>query len=208
MDDIPPASFGISQDDWNATPAAVRALVMLLLQRLQNLETRLNQTSRNSSKPPSSDPPSATPAPPKVPRGRNAGGQVGHVGTSREPPPPDQIDQTIDLYPSQCPDCATPLPSTLPDVAPVVTTYVWELPVVVPHVTAYVHHTVCCPTCQARIWVDQRPSGAPPGAFGPRATALATLLHARYRLSDREPADLLATVWQLPISIGSVVRCG
>lgn len=208
MNAIPPPPPGITDDDWNATPAAVRALVVLLLQRLQEVEVRLKQTSHNSSKPPSSDPPSAPPTPPKVPRGRKAGGQVGHPGVTREPPPPDQIDETIALYPSHCPDCATTLPRTLPDVAPVVTTYVWEIPVVVPHVTAYVHHTVSCPTCQARVWVDQRPSGAPPGTFGPRATALATLLHGRYRLSDRETADLLATVWQLPISTGSVVRCG
>jgi hypothetical protein len=33
------------------------------------------------------------------------------------------------------------------------------------------------------------------------------LLHGRYRLSDRETADLLATVWQLPISVGSIVAC-
>jgi len=208
MDDIPPAPLGITEDDWNATPASVRALVTLLLQRLQLLEARLNQTSRNSSKPPSSDPPSAPPAPPKVPRGRKAGGQVGHAGISREPPSPDQINETIELYPSHCPDCATSLPRTLPDVAPVVTTYLWEIPIVMPHVTAYVHHTVSCPSCQARVWVEERPHGAPPGAFGPRATALATLLHGRYRLSDRETADLLTTVWHLPISLGSVVGCG
>jgi hypothetical protein len=33
------------------------------------------------------------------------------------------------------------------------------------------------------------------------------LVACRYRLSDRETADLLATVWQLPISVGSIVAC-
>ena len=54
-DQSPPP--GISEEDWSATPVAVRVLVMELLRRVAQLEARLNQTSRNSSKPPSSDPP-------------------------------------------------------------------------------------------------------------------------------------------------------
>jgi hypothetical protein len=46
---MPPAPIN---DDWQATSPAVRALLLALLQRLQVLEARLNQTSRNSSKPP------------------------------------------------------------------------------------------------------------------------------------------------------------
>ena len=60
------APAGISAEDWRATPAAVRALVLTLLstvaqlqQRVAELEERLNQNSRNSSKPPSADPPNA-----------------------------------------------------------------------------------------------------------------------------------------------------
>ena len=86
MDETAATPAGISEEDWLATPAAVQALVVLLLSRLQTLETRLNQTSRNSSKPPSSDPPSALPRPPKVPRGRKAGAQPGHAGTTRALP--------------------------------------------------------------------------------------------------------------------------
>ena len=64
---------GISEEDWSATPVAVRVLVMELLRRVAQLEARLNQTSRNSSKPPSSDPPSARPRPAKEPTGRQVG---------------------------------------------------------------------------------------------------------------------------------------
>jgi transposase len=115
------------------------------------------------------------------------------------------VHETIHVYPPHCPECATALAPDLPDVLPLVTTYVWEIPPVLPQITAYVHHTVGCPTCQTSVWTDQRPTGAPPGAFGPRASALVSLLHGRYRLSDRETADYLATVWQLPISLGSIV---
>ena len=66
----PSPPLGISEEDWNATPIAVRVVVMELLQRVTQLEARLNQTSRNSSKPPSSDPSQAKPRAGKEPTGR------------------------------------------------------------------------------------------------------------------------------------------
>jgi len=68
QDQAPPP--GISQEDWTATPVAVRVVVMELRRRVEQLEAGLNQTSRNSSKPPSSDAPSAKPRAAKVPSGR------------------------------------------------------------------------------------------------------------------------------------------
>ena len=41
---------GISEEDWQVTPMAVRVLVTELLRRVADLEARLNQTSRNSHK--------------------------------------------------------------------------------------------------------------------------------------------------------------
>ena len=35
--------LGISEEDWTATPVAVRVVVMELLQRVARLEARLNQ---------------------------------------------------------------------------------------------------------------------------------------------------------------------
>ena len=64
---------GISAEDWAATPAAVHALVLTLLEWLARVEERLKQTSRNSSKPPSSDPPTLT-RPVRSPSGRKTGG--------------------------------------------------------------------------------------------------------------------------------------
>ena len=77
----PPA--GISPEDWTATPRSVRTLVLTLLERLGRLEERVNQTSRNSSKPPSSEPSSVV-RPRRPPSGRKAGGQPGHEGHGRE----------------------------------------------------------------------------------------------------------------------------
>lgn len=189
-----------------ATPASVQALVVMLLDRLRELEARLNQHSQNSSKPPSSDPPSAPPRPTKTPRGRPRGGQVGHVGTTRPLLPPEQVDEIVPLYPDRCPACQTALTLTLPEVMPPVRTQVWDIPPIQPYITEYQQHTLACPSCQTLIQAPL-PTDAPPGAFGPRATALAALLHGRYRLSERETADFLAAVCGLPISLGSIARC-
>src|SRR5215470_9394035 len=103
QDPAPPP--GISQEDWTATPVAVRVLVMELLRRVEQLEARLNQTSRNSSKPPSSDPPSAKPRAVKSPSGRPSGGQPGHEGHGRKLQPEGEVDQVIDVRPEQCGQC-------------------------------------------------------------------------------------------------------
>ena len=97
---MPPS--GVRPEDWAATPVAVRVLVRELLRRVEQLETWLNQTSRNSSKPPSSDPPSARPRPAKEPTGRNAGGQPGHEGHGRKLKPESEGDQIIDVRPEKC----------------------------------------------------------------------------------------------------------
>src|SRR5690349_7012952 len=96
----PPA--GINAEDWAATPVAVRALVVELLRRLAEVEARLNQTSRNSSKPPSSDPPGVKPRVTKAPTGRKSGGQPGHEGHSRKLKPESEVEQIVDVRPEKC----------------------------------------------------------------------------------------------------------
>jgi transposase len=211
MSETPPTD--ISSADWEATPASVRALVQALLAQLaaftdemRELRAKVNQTSQNSSKPPSSDPPSAPPRPPHARTGRKAGGQPGHQGHSRPLLPPEQVDEIVPCRPAQCPACAEPLPPTLRDVCRIERTQVWDIPPIVPHVTEYQQHTVCCSNCRA-IVQGCLPPDKPPGGYGPRATALASFFHARLRLSERETAAALLDVCGLSISVGSVVRC-
>jgi transposase len=213
---VPPA--GISADDWAATPVAVQqflvatlTVVMLqqqqiaqLLRRVADLEARLNQHSQNSSKPPSSDPPSAPPRPARVPRGRKPGGQAGHPRHDRPDPEPDQITTTRHHYPSACPTCGDDLTAHRHDACAIQTQYVWELPIVPPLIAAHHYHTVCCQGCGA-LASAERPADVPPGAFGPRTAAVVSLLHGRYRISHREVVNLLADLFDLPLSLGSVV---
>ena len=85
------------------------------------------------------------------------------------------------------------------------TQYVWELPVVVPIITAHHYHTVCCHGC-GELVTAPRPADVPPGAFGPRVAATVGLLHGRYRISHREVRELLAALYGLPVSLGSVAN--
>ena len=211
MSESPPAD--ISSADWEATPASVRTLVQTRLAQLtarttdmRDLRAKVNQNSRNSSKPPSSDPPSAPPRPKSAPRGRKPGGQIGHPGHTRPLLPEDQVDVIVPCRPAQCPSCHELLPPILHDVCRVQRTQVWEVPPIVPHITEYQQHTVCCPACRALVQ-GSLPDDAPPSGYGPRATALASFFHGRLRLSTRETAQALLDVCGLPISVGAVVRC-
>ena len=213
LDYAPPAD--VSAEDWAATPPAVRALVQALLlnvaaqaERLRTLEARLaaleervTQTSRTSSRPPSSDPPSASPRCRRTPSGRPAGGQVGHAGHGRPLLPVEQVDHVVESKPEACAQCGAPL--TGDDPAPG-RHQVAELPRIVPEVTEYRRHTLTCAGCgaaTAAAW----PAEMPPGGFGPRTQATVAYLAGRLGISQRDVAELLAVLFHLEISLGSVV---
>lgn len=177
-----------------------------LVARIADLEARLNQHSQNSAKPPSSDPPSAPPRPERVPRGRQRGGQVGHPRHERIVPTPEQITETADHYPTTCPHCGSDVSDNQHDVCAVQTQYVWDLPPIVPEIVAHQYHTVMCLACYELVTAP-RPADVPPGGFGARVVAKISILHGRYRISHREVVQLLADLFQFPISLGGVVVC-
>jgi hypothetical protein len=198
QDQAPPS--GISQEDWTATPVAVRVLVMELLRRVEQLEARLKQTSRNSSKPPSSDPPSAKPRAAKVLSGRLSGGQPGHEGHGRKLKPESEVDQVIDVRPEQCRQCGTLLLGE--DPAPE-RHQVTELPRITPVVTEYRRHGLWCVACG--VWTQAPwPVTMPVGSFGPRVHATVGYLTGRIGASQREVQEILATLCQTDVSVGSI----
>ena len=209
MHDEPPPL--VSAADWANTPPDVQLaflslvdMVRQLSAELQELRARLNQTSHNSSKPPSSDPPSAPPPPtPRVPRGRPRGAQAGHPDQQRPFLPEDQLDEIVPLRPSSCPHCQTELSADLPLCGQIWATQICELPPIVPIVTEYQQQTVCCPTCQRTVTAEL-PEDIPPGAFGPRLSALIGVLHGGYHLSMRQSANLLSELCGVTISVGGV----
>src|SRR5213592_2207497 len=99
--DTPPAFL---HEVWERTPPEAQAYIRALEARVETLtsmvhafqeqvstlQEQLNQTSRNSSRPPSSDPPQ--PQRPSRPRGqRRRGGQPGHPGHTRTLLPVEEV---------------------------------------------------------------------------------------------------------------------
>jgi transposase len=197
-DPAPPP--GISQEDWTATPVAVRVLVRELLRRVEQLEARLNQTSQNSSKPPSSDPPSAKPRAAKVPSGRTSGGQPGHEGHGRKLKPESEVDQIIDVRPERCGQCGTLLLGDDPDPE---RHQVTDIPQIPPVVTEYRRHCLWCGACGARTQAPW-PVTMPAGSFGPRVQATVGYLTGRIGASQREVQEILLTLCQTEVSVGSI----
>jgi transposase len=198
QDAVPPP--GISVEDWAATPIAVRVLVTELLQRLASLEARLNQTSQNSSKPPSSDPPQARPRRAKEPSGRKTGGQPGHTGHHRQLKPESEVDHIVEVRPEKCGQCGTLLlgEDTEPERHQVM-----DFPRITPVVTEYRRHCLWCVACGARTQASW-PARMPEGSFGPRVQATVGYLTGRIGASHREVQEILATLWQTEMSVGSI----
>ena len=68
------------------------------------------------------------------------------------------------------------------------------------HVTEHHGLSVRCPHCAVLVPAPDLPEGA----FGPRVTALGSVLHGRYRLSMRETASVLDDLFGVPIGVGSI----
>lgn len=169
--------------------------------KIEQLEARLNQNSRNSSKSPSSDPPSTPPRASKPPSGRKPGGQPGHEGHHRPLLPPDQVNQFVVVKPDRCEHCRRPLKGEDPDP---LRHQVTELPELAARTTEYRRHRLSCGGC-GHATLAALPEGAPQGAFGPRLEAMLAYLSGQAHLSKRQIEELLQDAFGVTISLGSVV---
>jgi transposase len=203
----------LPQDLWEQTPSEVRAYIVALEARVTALESivqalqeqnralqeQLNQTSHNSSRPPSSDPPSSPR--PKRPRSqRRRGGQPGHPGQTRTLIPVEDVDQIVPLKPEQCQGCQAPLAGD--DPAPF-RHQVIEIPPIQPVITEYQWHQLVCPACGETTRVPW-PAGIPSGTYGPRVHATVALCSGSYRLAKRTTQQVMADLFGVPMSVGSI----
>jgi len=169
--------------------------------QVAELLERLGLSSRNSSKPPSSDAPSArAERRAKGKSQRKRGGQPGHRGSRRTLLPPEQVDEFVHLYPSDCENCWAALPQT-PD-AHAQRYQSAELPVFKPRITEHCVHSVVCPDCEHRTWGPYEK--VPISPFGPRLSSVVALLTGVYHLSRRATVDVMRDVLGVQISLGAV----
>lgn len=192
---------------WNELPEEARALIGNMQQQisqlqaqLAQLQAQLNQNSTNTHKPPSSDPPTVKRPPSTKTQGsRRRGAQPNHPGHQRPLLPPEDVDFTVDLRPSQCP-CGGSLLGTDPEPQ---RHQVTDIPPVKPVVTEYRLHCLTCPRC-AQHTRATLPDDVPSGAFGPRLQATLSFLSGGCRLSKRLVQAVASDVLGVDISLGTI----
>ncbi len=192
--------------------AELRAQLAAALKRIAELEEKLGKSSRNSSKPPSSDTPAQAAerrrkaaAITRPGGGRKPGGQPGHEKFTRQIVPPEQVNRHVDCIPEQCERCSRRLRGRDPEPE---LHQVFHLPEVRPLVDQYALHALRCPDVACgHVTVGKLPAGVPRGAFGPTVIATVALLLGVCRVGKRTVQVVLASLFNLPMSLGGVVGC-
>jgi transposase len=212
MDAFPP----LPPEIWDRTPpvaqemilaqaaalAQLRAEITQLKATSAELAQRLGRNSHNSSQPPSADPPQTSKRSRRDPSGRRPGGQPGHEGHTRALVPVEEVEVVIAVKPERCRRCQHRLEGE--DAQPE-RHQVTEIPPIKPVVTEYQLPQLCCPSCGALTRAEP-PVGTPTSGFGPRVQAITALCTGAYHLSKRTTQQVMADLFGLPLSVGTIVN--
>ena len=186
-----------TQDSLDANLQALvktQNLLKLALDRIAELEERLNKNSKNSSKPPSSD---------RKPNSddQKGNGKKSRSGINRALIPPEKVDQFLDCCMDNCPDCGSDELSKygseclqqieLPEVKAIVTQF-----------NCFRYRCTCCGNCSTA----SLPKGIPNSAFGTRLMALIATLTGAFHLSKRDVMQLLKDLYGIEICEGSIIN--
>jgi transposase len=173
-----------------------------LVERVAELEARLGQNPRNSSKPPSSEG-LGKPAPKSLRRrsGRKPGGQQGRAGTTlRQVARPDR---EVVHEPACCGDCGRSLAGR--PVTGLERRQVFDLPPLRVEVTE--HRMVERECVCGRRARGIAPAGVDaPVQYGPRIAAIIVYLYVGQFLSKQRTAAALAELFGTPVSSGTVAE--
>jgi transposase len=183
-----------------ATIAQQQAAIDALTARVQQLEDRLAQNSRNSNKPPSSDGLAKKPQSPRPPTGKKPGGQPGHPGrTLRMAELPDQI---VAHGPECCTACGHALDAVAGRCAE--RRQVWELPPITLVVTEHQVEERCCPCCGMSNRGAFPPAVAQPVQYGARLDGFLTYLLVYQLIPHDRITELIADLLGRTLSVGTV----
>jgi transposase len=170
-------------------------------ERIAELEARLRQTPRNSSKPPSSQGLDKPPPRRSLRKrsGRKPGGQDGHEGSTLAQAA--RPDRELRHEPGCCGRCGAGLAGR--PVTGVERRQVFDLPEVTVTVT---EHQLIERECRCGHHTKgAAPQGADgPVQYGPRIAAIIVYLYAGQFLSKQRTAQALAELFGIPLSSGTV----
>ena len=180
--------------------AEQQAQIAALTQRVGALEDIVRANSTNSGKPPSSDGPGVQ-KPKREPSGRKQGAQKGHEGKARELLPAERVDRVVELKPERCEHCHSALGREPESYRP---HQVIDLPPLRAVVTEWRLGIVRCEHCEHKTEAPLPPE-VPRGVFAPSLQATVAWASAELRLSKRKTAQAMEDLFDVPISVGSVV---
>jgi transposase len=184
-----------------AEVAGLKEEVRELKALVERLQAKLSENSQNSGRPPSSDGPGARKAKRSKSKknSKKRGAQRGHKGHRRELLPVEEVDQVVDVFPSTCANCRAAL-SEVEDSRPL-RHQVVEIPEPKPEVTEFRCHAVDC-GCGHRTRADL--GGIGDSAFGPRLSAILSMLTGAYHLSRRAAQRAARELLGVEISLGAI----
>lgn len=191
-----------SQQDWEKTPKPVQEFIIHtiresaeLKKRFEALESRLNQNSSNSSRPPSSDKPFNKKKSNK--KKKKSGAKKGHKGHRQMMLEPTE---TVPLKPEKC-SCGN---TDFPETQPYHTHQEIELPEIKMKVTHFVLHQGPCPCCGKMIKAKLPP--AHQTGYGARLTAFIGEVGGIQGNSRCTVQQLCSSVFNVPISKGAIQK--
>jgi transposase len=179
----------------------VEGLLVSALLRIEELERRVAKDSHNSSLPPSRDHGKRKPLGQREKSSRPTGGQAGHPGHTLglvETP-----DEVIVHRPVVCQSCQGDLSQQKGQV--VERRQVHDLPPLRVRVQEHQAEAVCCPSCQHLTRAAFPPEVCAPVQYGPQLRAVAVYLSQGQMLPIQRTAEVLADLFQAPVSEGAVL---
>ena len=175
--------------------------LMAAEQRIKELSEQLKQNSRNSNWPSSRDKSRRKTKSLRLKSERDAGGQEGHEGhTLAFNPEPDVIAKH---RPTECAHCQAPLSEEIA-ASEVAKRQVLDLPPLRYVTTEHQVETVLCPNC-GEATSGEFPTGVTnPVQYGSQVKRLAVYLHTEQFVPYERERQMLADVFELPVSPGSL----
>jgi transposase len=170
--------------------------------QIKELEDRLAQDSRTSSKPPSSDGLARLPRSSRRPSGKPPGGQTGHAGHTLSMV--EQPDDVVRHRPQVCSQCSADL-SGVPGIV-AERRQILDVPEI--RLLAHEHQieAICCPTCQATSLGSFPASVNAPVQYGPNLQALAVYLHQGQLLPTARTCEALAALCGCQLSEATLLQ--
>lgn len=182
------------------------ALVKVLEARVADLEAEVarlrGRGGGGSHGTKASGGPNVKPSPPKPKSGKKRGAQAGHRRKTRPLVPPEKVAQAFDHHPANCRGCGADLHGDDPEP---IRHQVADIPPIEPTVIEHRLHQLKCQGC-GKTTRAKLPTGVPTSQFGPRLTAILSLLRCDYHVGIRPIQRLCLDAFGLSISVGAI--CG